>query len=76
MTALVGIPLAYNYGGDGLSSYTESFTLTLAKFSIGNLSNADQITYLYLTICDILTMVALFAFYLHWRVFVNELIEE
>ena len=76
ITALVGIPLAYNYNGTGLSGYTDSFTLTLAKFTIGNLSNADQITYLYLTICDILSMIALFAFYLHWRIFVNDLIEE
>ena len=50
--------------------------MILAKFSIGNLSNADQVAYLTITICDILTMFFLFGFYVHWRMFVNDQIDE
>ena len=68
--------IVWNYDGTGLSAYTDSFTLILAKFSLGNLTNADQLTYLTVTICDILTMFFLFGFYVHWRLFVNDQIEE
>ena len=50
--------------------------MTLAKFTLGNLSNADQKTYLTITICDILTMIGLFAFYVHWRIFIAQVQEE
>ena len=76
LSILVGAELVFNYSGTGLSAYTASFTLTLAKFTLGNLSNADRTTYLIITIFDILTMVALFAFYVHWRLFLNSVIEE
>ena len=76
ISILVGTSLVFNYSGTGLSTYTASFTLTLAKFTIGNLSNADRTTYLIITIFDILTMVALFAFYVHWRLFLSSVIEE
>jgi len=35
-----------NYQGDGLSEYKSSFAITLARFTIGNLKDADQKTYI------------------------------
>jgi hypothetical protein len=31
------LPIYLNYNGTGLKNYKESFTLTLAKFTLGNL---------------------------------------
>lgn len=75
ISCLVAAPIAINYGSKGLQGYADSFTLTLAKFSIGNLSDADQQQYLIITICDILTMIVLFGFYVHWRSFIGDLLE-
>ncbi len=74
ISCLVAAPMALNYSSTGLSNYADSFTLTLAKLSIGNLSDADQQKYLTITICDILSMIALFGFYIHWRIFVGNLL--
>ena len=47
MSAVLIFALVVNYKGTSLDSYSSSgsFTMTLAKFSIGNLSNGDQTTY-------------------------------
>jgi hypothetical protein len=59
------------FDGDGLATYTKSssFTMTLAKFSLGNLSEADGQTYMIVTFADALSFIVMFFFYLHWRSF-------
>jgi|JI7StandDraft_1071085.scaffolds.fasta_scaffold347333_1 hypothetical protein len=37
ISVLMTLPLYLNYNGTGLSTYKPSFTLTLAKFTLGNL---------------------------------------
>jgi tellurite resistance protein TehA-like permease len=69
------LQLYVNYTSDGLSTYKSSFALTLAKFSLGNLNNGSQKDYIMQSACDVLSMLVLFAFYLHWRSFHNELVE-
>jgi len=71
MSAILIFPLVTSYKGSGLSKYTSSssFTMTLAKFTLGNIANGDQQAYLIITISDILTMLVLFLFYIHWRSF-------
>ena len=76
LSCFSAVTMGFNFSSTGLDSYTSSFTLTLAKFSLGNLSNADQTEYIIITICDILSMITLFGFYVHWRVFISDLIEE
>lgn len=65
------LPLYLNYFGTGLKDYKDSFTLTLAKFTLGNLDHADQKTYILESVCDVLGMLVLFVFYFHWRAFHN-----
>jgi hypothetical protein len=76
MSALMALPLYLNYNGDGLQGYKDSYALTLAKFTIGNLNNADQKTYIMESACDVLGMLVLFCFYFHWRNFHNNLVSD
>ena len=69
ITILYILPLYLNYFDDGLASYKPSFALTLAKFTIGNLHEADQKVYIMQSACMVLSMITLFGFYLHWRSF-------
>ena len=71
ISAFAGVQMAVFYDGNGLVGYADSFSLTLAKFSIGNIQLANRTDYLIVTICDILSMITLFAFYVHWRIFIN-----
>jgi hypothetical protein len=65
------------FDGDGLATYTKSssFTMTLAKFSLGNLSDADGQTYMIVTFADALSFIVMFFFYLHWRSFHKSVID-
>lgn len=76
ISTLMVLPLYLNYSSDGLKGYKESFTLTLAKFSLGNLNNADQKIYIMESACDVLGMFILFGFYFHWRSFHNDVVTE
>lgn len=58
-----------------MNKYTESYMITLAKSSLGNIADGDTTTYLIFTVCDILSMLVLFFFYLHWRSFHAEAVE-
>lgn len=71
ISALLVLQLYINYQDDGLSTYKASFTLTLAKFTLGNLTFADQKTYIMESAVDVLSMVILFGFYIHWRAYHN-----
>lgn len=75
ISVLMILPLYLNYFSDGLSGYKDSFALTLAKFSIGNLNNADQRVYIMESACDVLGMIVLFGFYFHWRSFHNNIVD-
>lgn len=46
--------------------------ISLAKTSLGNISNGNQTAYLVFNACDLLSMIVFFVFYLHWRSFHNE----
>lgn len=46
ISALLILQIYVNYTSDGLSSYKDSFTLTLAKFTIGNLNMANNKNYI------------------------------
>lgn len=69
MSAVLILPLVYSYSCNNLSTYEPSFTLTLAKFSLGNIYRADRTGYLIITCADIVSMLVFFVFYLHWRHF-------
>lgn len=77
MSVVIFFPLTTNYAGSGLSEYSsESFTTTLARFTLGNTDNGDRRTYLILTISDIVSMLIFFIFWLHWRSYHNSVLEE
>ena len=76
LSAIMILPLYVNYNGTGLSEYKESFSLTQAKFTIGNLTEEDRKTYILLSAADFLSMIILFFFYMHWRRFHNDIVEE
>jgi ABC-type Mn2+/Zn2+ transport system permease subunit len=78
MSVILIFPLATNFKGSGLSQYTASgsFTIMLAKFTLGNLSNASRQDYLIITVTDVLSMVVLLVFYIHWRHFHRTTIQE
>jgi len=71
-------PLINNYQGNGLAKYaaSQSYTMTLARFTIGNISNGNLSDYLIVTISDIMSMLVLFIFYMHWRRFHQAVIDE
>lgn len=70
MTACTVVPIIYAYiNGTGLSSFKSSYTIELAKTSIGNIADGDLYGYLVFTVSDLLSMLVLFGFYLHWRSF-------
>ena len=70
MTAFSVIPVIYAYiNGTGLSAYKSSYTIELAKTSLGNLYEGEIYGYLVFTVSDMLSMIVLFGFYLHWRSF-------
>ena len=71
ITAVLILPLYINYNGTGLDDYKDSFTLTQAKFTIGNLNNEGRRTYILMGAADFVSMLILFFFYLHWRAFHN-----
>jgi hypothetical protein len=76
MSAINILPIVYAYfNGTALKKYTESYMITLAKTSLGNLQNGNLTSYLAFTAADILSMLTLFGFYLHWRSFHAEVIE-
>lgn len=75
ITVLYILPLFLNYTDDGLKSYKPSFALTLAKLTLGNLSDADQRTYIMESACVVLAMLTLFGFYMNWRSFHFETLE-
>ena len=78
MSAVLIFALIESYHGTGLSKYTSSssFSITLAKFSLGHIENGDKQTYLIITVCDIISMLILFFFWIHWRSFHNSILEE
>jgi neutral trehalase len=78
MSAILILPLINNYQGSGLAKYTvsSSFTMSIARFTIGNISNGNRSDYLIITISDVLTMLVLFIFYIHWRRFHQAVLEE
>lgn len=72
------MPMIISYSGTGLSAYTssESFTSYQARLTLGNISNGGRYEYLIVTIADVLSMLILFFFWLHWRSFHNGILEE
>lgn len=78
MSTVVVMPMIVSYEGTALSTYTssESVTGTQARLTIGNISNGDRKNYLILTISDILSMLILFVFWLHWRSYHASVIDE
>lgn len=73
MSSFTILPVAYTYiTGTGLSSFKSSYTIQLAKSSIGNIEDGNLTAYLVFTVSDLLSMIVLFGFYLHWRGFHNE----
>lgn len=71
-------PLINNYQGNGLAKYTasQSYSMTLARFTIGNITNGNQMDYLIVTLADVISMIVFFAFYIHWRSFHKAVLEE
>jgi hypothetical protein len=63
--------MVQSFKGDGLIKYTKSgsFTMTLSKFTLGNISNGDQRTYMIISVADALSMLVMLFFYIHWRMF-------
>lgn len=76
LSAIMILPLYINYNGTGLVNYTDSFSLTQAKFTIGNLTEEDRKTYIMISAADFLAMIILFFFYMHWRRYHNDIVEE
>jgi hypothetical protein len=78
MSVVVIMPMVVSYGGSGLSKYTASasITSTEARLTLGNISEGDQRTYLIVTIADLLSMLILLLFWLHWRSFQKAILEE
>lgn len=76
ISTLMILPLYQNYQGTALKNFSETFTITQARFTVGNNLDADQREYIILSACDVLSMLVLFAFYIHWRSFHNSLVEE
>jgi hypothetical protein len=77
MSSFYILPIVYAFmNGEGLADYKESYMITLAKTSLGNIKNGNQVSYMLFTCADILSMLALFVFYLHWRSFHNEAVSE
>ncbi len=75
MTVVLIIPIVYIFmNGDGMSSYKSSYTIYLAKTSLGNVDNGDRTMYLFMTAADLISMIILFVFYLHWRSFHAEMV--
>lgn len=71
ISVLMILPIYINYQGTALNDYQDSFALTQAKFTVGNHEGAGRRIYLALSVCDVLSMLFLFGFYLHWRGFHN-----
>lgn len=69
------LQLYTNFHSNGLSTYRESFAITLAKFSIGNLNGGNATSYYIESACDVMSMIVLFGFYFHWRSFSHETVE-
>ena len=77
ITAVNIFPIVANYHGTGLSKYSsESFTTTLARFSLGNTVNGDRNDYLIQTVSDIVGTVILILFWVHWRSFHSSVLHE
>lgn len=73
MSSFYILPIVYAFmNGQGLKDYKESYMIALAKTSLGNIQGGNQLSYMLFTCADILSMLALFIFYLHWRSFHNE----
>ena len=78
MSIAVIMPMVVSYEGTALSTYTSSDSITgvQAKLTIGNISNGGRKEYLIVTISDIVSMLILFLFWLHWRSFHSSVMEE
>lgn len=50
--------------------------MTIAKFTLGNLSYAGQRSYLLVTCADVISFLIMIVFYLHWKAFHKLTIEE
>lgn len=75
MTVVLIVPIVYVFmNGKGMSSYKSSYTIELAKTSLGNVEHGDRTMYLFFTAADLLSMIILFVFYLHWRSFHAEMV--
>jgi hypothetical protein len=70
--------MVLQYNGTGLATYTKtpSFTMTLARFTLGNLSEGDRQSYMIVTFADVITLLIMIIFYFHWRAFHKSAIEE
>jgi hypothetical protein len=70
-------PMVLQYNGTGLETYTKtpSFTMTLARFTLGNLSEGDRQSYMIVTFADVITLLIMIIFYFHWRAFHKSAIE-
>lgn len=67
VSVICALQLVFNYDDDGLSSYKPSYSLILARFTLGNLVEADRKTYIIQSAADVFSMIVLFGFYFHWR---------
>lgn len=50
--------------------------MTIAKFTLGNLNNAGQRSYLIVTCADAISFLIMIGFYLHWKAFHKLTIDE
>ena len=78
MSIVVIMPMIISFEGTALSTYTSSDSVTgiQAKLTIGNTTNNDRKNYLIFTISDIVSMLILFIFWLHWRHFHKTTLED
>lgn len=78
MSMVVIMPMIVSYEGTALADYTSSDSVTgvEAKLTIGNISSGGRKEYLIVTIADLLSMLILFLFWLHWRSFHHSVVHE
>ena len=50
--------------------------MTLARFTLGNLSYGDKQAYMIVTFADVISLLIMVIFYFHWRAFHKAAIEE
>ena len=77
MAGINSIPLIHSYyNGTALEKYTDSYMISMARTSLGNIQNGTESDYIIYTVCDLVSMFVLFIFYLHWKSFHKTTVDE